>query len=715
MNIAFRADASYEMGSGHVVRSLVLADTIAARGCSVVFVCRLLDGHLINLIRGRGFEVVVLGGASTGPKSATSTDWLGVSQQDDADDTIESLRGRLIDIFLVDHYSLDTDWETLIKPHVGSIVVIDDLANRDHNCDFLIDQNFRNDNSSCYEALVPDTCKTMLGLRYAILAPEYRDFRKTMSPRSGTIDKVLVYFGGTDWQNMTIRALKVLSQDEFRFLEVEVVVGSNYPFLSDLQELIAKRPKTNLHQSLPNLANLMSVADLAIGAGGTTMWERMSMGLPALVISLADNQLPACESLQKENLIHYLGGYNDFSDGVLTNCLRQQVANRKQNFDLSYRISQYVDGLGSLRIVQEILPPTADLVNLRVCKTTDYPQIFQIGSDAASFGALERYSFESMDSVEATLQKDLDANDCSPLSIEHNGLVLGVIKHQYNSTTDSIVISYCLDKTVKDMLEKLVLKSAEMVLLLMPIINPVDRSFDDKACFMFRLSNGCVQNRDLSLDSGKQLVLVTAKGSWINDHIAGFYFELLLRGHAVRWVHELYKPLFGDICFYLGFDKIVPLSFREKFHFNLVVHESALPQGRGWSPLSWQILEDQDEVYITLLDAADEVDSGVIFLQDKMTFDGSELIEQIRTIQAQKTFKLCHEFLRHPEVVSRNARKQHGDISYYPRRLPEDSKLDINKPISELFNRLRIADPVRYPSYFRLRNSKYKLIIQKLD
>jgi UDP-2,4-diacetamido-2,4,6-trideoxy-beta-L-altropyranose hydrolase len=715
VNIAFRADASYKMGSGHVVRSLVLADTLKAQGCNVVFVSRLLNGHLISLIRTRGFEVVILGSSLTITDNTTSTDWLGVSQQDDANETIENLKERVIDILFVDHYSLDTKWETFIRPYVDSIVVIDDLANRNHNCDFLIDQNFRSDNFNCYEALVPEACKTLLGLQYAILSPEYRDFRKTMSTRTGSITRVLVYFGGTDWQNMTTLVLKVLSQDEFRFLEVDVVVGSNYPFLLDLEELISGRPKTNLHQSLPNLASLMSVADVAIGAGGTTMWERMSMGLPALVISLADNQLPACKSLQKEDLIHYLGSYNDASDGMLTKYLRERIYNTEQNSDLSSRISEYVDGLGDLRIAQEILPLSSELVNLRACKITDGSQIFHIGSDTLAFGALEGYSFESMDSVEETLKNDLGANDCSLFSIEYNGLILGVIKYEYCPTDDSILISYTVTGSTKDMLAKLVMKSAEMVLPLMPIINKVDSSSDDKACFMFRLSSSCAQYRDQIANLDKKVVLATTKGSWINDHIAGFCLELLLSGHAVRWIHELDKPVFGDICFYLGFDKIVPLAFRERFRFNLVVHESALPQGRGWSPLSWQILEGVDEVYITLLDAADEVDSGVIYLQDKMTFDGSELIQELRVVQAQKTFKLCHDFLRYPEEISGNAQKQQGDISFYPRRLPEDSELDVNKSILDLFHHLRIADPDRYPSFFRLGNSKYKVTIKKFN
>ena len=286
-----------------------------AQGCDIIFISRLLDGNLFNIIRGRGFEVVTLGDYSK-TDNTSDTDWLGVSQKDDAQDTIEKLKGRIVDILFVDHYNLDFKWETLIKPHVGSIAVIDDLADRKHNCDFLIDHNFRNDNSNAYE-LVPSSCKILLGLQFAILSPEYREYRKTISNRTGKIDRVLVYFGGTDWQNMTNLALKVLSQEEFGHLEVDVVIGDNYPFLSDLRQLINKRPKTNLHQSLPNLASLMSSADLAIGGGGTTMWERMSMGLPAVVISLANNQLPACKALQKENLIHYLGTHEEVSDGML--------------------------------------------------------------------------------------------------------------------------------------------------------------------------------------------------------------------------------------------------------------------------------------------------------------------------------------------------------------------------------------------------------------
>ena len=135
MNVAFRVDASYKIGSGHVVRSLVLADTLKAQGCNVVFLCRLLEGHLISLIRARGFEVGILSGGSA-IINTTSTDWLGVSQQDDAHDTIENLKERLIDTLFVDHYSLDTKWETALRPHVGAIVVIDDLANRNHNCDW---------------------------------------------------------------------------------------------------------------------------------------------------------------------------------------------------------------------------------------------------------------------------------------------------------------------------------------------------------------------------------------------------------------------------------------------------------------------------------------------------------------------------------------------------------------------------------------------------
>lgn len=352
MNIAFRVDASYKIGSGHVFRCLVLADTFKAQDCNVIFISRLLDGHLIDLIKARGFEVITLGDGVAKNDNTSSIDWLGVSQEGDANETIENLEGRVFDILLVDHYSLDIEWETYLKPYTDSMAVIDDLANRNHNCDFLIDQNFRNENFDCYDSLVPAVCKKLLGLQYAILSPEYEKVRKNSKVRTGIINRVLVYFGGTDWQNMTSLAVKVLSQDEFSFLEVDVVVGSNYPFLLDLEKLISKRPKTNFYQSLPSLARLMSVADIAIGAGGTTLWERMSMGLPAIVISLADNQLRSCESLQKEDLIHYLGNYNDISDSLLTKYLRVRICSPEDNYNLSMRISEYVDGFGALRIVQ---------------------------------------------------------------------------------------------------------------------------------------------------------------------------------------------------------------------------------------------------------------------------------------------------------------------------------------------------------------------------
>lgn len=352
MNIAFRVDASYSIGSGHVVRSLVLADEFKAQDCNIIFICRLLDGHLISLIRDRGFEVITLG-SDTGIDYKTSgTDWLGVSQEEDANGTIEKLKSRVIDILFVDHYSLDAKWETYLKPYSDSIVVIDDLANRSHNCDFLIDQTFRNSGLDCYDSLVPVTCKKLLGLQYAILSPEYRNMRASVTVRTGVINRVLVYFGGTDWQNMTYLAMEVLSQDEFSFLEVDVVVGSNYPFLSDLQKLISRRPKTNFHQSLPSLARLMSIADIAVGAGGTTLWERMCMGLPALVISLADNQLRSCEALQEEDLIHHLGSYNDISDGLLEKYLKERIYSPDDNYNLSMKISGYVDGCGVARIVQ---------------------------------------------------------------------------------------------------------------------------------------------------------------------------------------------------------------------------------------------------------------------------------------------------------------------------------------------------------------------------
>ena len=170
----------------------------------------------------------------------------------------------------------------------------------------------------------------------------------------------------------------------------------------------------------------------------------------------------------------------------------------------------------------------------------------------------------------------------------------------------------------------------------------------------------------------------------------------------------------GDFCFYLSCSQIVPSSILGNFAHNLVVHESDLPQGKGWSPLTWQILEGGNRIPVTLFEAVERVDSGDIYLQEWLEFEGHELLDELRQAQAVATLRLCQRFVDgYPEVL-KGTRSQTGVESFYPRRRPRDSQLDVHRSLAEQFNLLRVVDNERYPAFFEYQNGKYLIkIIRK--
>lgn len=209
------------------------------------------------------------------------------------------------------------------------------------------------------------------------------------------------------------------------------------------------------------------------------------------------------------------------------------------------------------------------------------------------------------------------------------------------------------------------------------------------------------------------ITIVTDATSWVNAYIPELIERLVKRGYKVKWLHDVNLIEQGDVVFFLGCGQIVPSNILEKNKHNLVVHESNLPQGKGWSPLTWQILERKNDIPIVLFEAAEKVDSGVIYLKETMHFTGTELVEELRVIQANATFKLCLEFIdNYPDIIDK-AVNQERESSYYRRRTPEDSRLDPDKTIREQFNLLRVVDNERYPAFFELNGKRYILKVFK--
>lgn len=208
-----------------------------------------------------------------------------------------------------------------------------------------------------------------------------------------------------------------------------------------------------------------------------------------------------------------------------------------------------------------------------------------------------------------------------------------------------------------------------------------------------------------------KIVILSDLTSWMNSAIEVLVSHWEELGHKVFWSHDLQHLPAADFCFCLSFSQLISLKIRQQFMHTLVVHESDLPFGKGWSPLTWQILEGKSSIPITLFEAADVVDSGPIYAQHWINFEGHELIGELREGQASATREICQWFVdQYPESLS-EARQPQGQGSLYPRRRPEDSELDPNKTIAEQFNLLRVVDNERYPAFFELSGRRFYLKI----
>jgi UDP-2,4-diacetamido-2,4,6-trideoxy-beta-L-altropyranose hydrolase len=318
LNIIFRADASLEIGSGHVMRCLTLADQLQESGAVCQFICRENPGHLIELIRKKGFEVyslpaaqafskeIVDKGISDGEPLPIHSAWLGCDWQTDADQCAESLKKTSTDWLIIDHYSLDHRWENALKNHYRNLGVIDDLADRKHLCNLLLDQTFGRKPED-YRPLIPRHCKLLLGSRYALLRPEFSQWRNYSLKRrkKPQLKELLITLGGVDKDNATGLVLETLRSCNLpNSCKITVIMGDTAPFTEKIISLTKKYPwSTEVKINVSNMAELMANADLAIGAAGSTTWERCCLGLPTLAIVVADNQKFSTQRLEEKKVI----------------------------------------------------------------------------------------------------------------------------------------------------------------------------------------------------------------------------------------------------------------------------------------------------------------------------------------------------------------------------------------------------------------------------
>lgn len=347
--IAFRTDATGQTGTGHFMRCLALADVLKQRGEQIRFVSRDLPEHLRNMLATKGMELTPLGsGATASPTDDLAhSHWLSVSQEQDAQATIHALSDTSWDWLVVDHYALDGRWESALRATAKRIMVIDDIADRQHDCDVLLDQNFYADMRTRYSGKVPVHCQLLLGPRYALLRDEFRKLRQQIKPRTGSVKRILVFFGGVDANNYTGLAINVLKELGIERPQVDVVIGAQHPCREEIEATCATQGYV-CHVQTDRMAELMAAADLAVGAGGTASWERCCLGLPALSICTAENQRKQLADAAEEGLLYAPSPEGDLAEGI-----KRHIGALLENAPLLRQISEAamkaVDGRGLAR------------------------------------------------------------------------------------------------------------------------------------------------------------------------------------------------------------------------------------------------------------------------------------------------------------------------------------------------------------------------------
>lgn len=348
------------------MRCLCLAGALERSGARIWFICREMPGDLTALVEREGFSVIRLPAPDSGDVGQT----LPAAWARDCAETRAALEDVQAEWLIVDHYGLGAPWERAIRGSGVRVLVIDDLADRPHECDVLLDQNYAgSETNTRYTRLVPDRCRLMLGPRYALLQPQYVRLRSALVPRRGEPRRVLVFFGGTDATNETAKALRALATPELADLAVDVVLGANHPAQAQIAALVREHPRAALYRDLPTLAGLMFRADLALGAGGTATSERLCLGLPSVVVTVAHNQENAIACLAQAGAVLWAGRADEVTEEDLRASILRAVRDPP-------KVPPLVDGYGAARVSAAVSPPAASLLRLTPARIGDAGILF---------------------------------------------------------------------------------------------------------------------------------------------------------------------------------------------------------------------------------------------------------------------------------------------------------------------------------------------------
>jgi UDP-2,4-diacetamido-2,4,6-trideoxy-beta-L-altropyranose hydrolase len=324
--ILFRVDSSVTLGTGHVMRCLALADWLSEQENTISFLCKPLTGNIAQSILDKGYPV----------------QW--IENESEGIEKIQSLgAGRKWDWIIVDHYQLDCRWESQVRSFVEKVMVIDDLANRGHDCDVLLDQNYFEKMSERYREWIPKDCITLLGPHYALLRKEFFAESGKLRLRDGFVKRMLVSFGGSDPTDETRKTLDALEILKKNAIIVDIIAGGANRCQAEIKACCEAHSNYHYYDYVSNMAQMMQQADLMIGAGGTMTWERCYMGLPSLTIVVADNQRETTQAVAKAGATISLGWHEEVTPATLAKALTCILPNSELLQKMSRQARQFVE------------------------------------------------------------------------------------------------------------------------------------------------------------------------------------------------------------------------------------------------------------------------------------------------------------------------------------------------------------------------------------
>ncbi len=334
MNVIVRVDSSQLIGMGHLMRCLTLAETLRNEKAIITFICRDLPGNLSNLVVEKGFSLIKLNYDNSVAQKLESLSehkqWLGASIHTEITDMCDILQNHeKADLLVVDHYALDEQWESQMRCYTKKIMVIDDLADRKHDCDILLDQNFFINPLERYKSLIPESCKLLLGPNYALLREEFVGARRSLKSNKEKLNKFVISMGGSDPRGLTVKFIDILFEYKIetkKEFKLRVIVGPANQNIKQI-DLYSNREHIEIIHSPSNMAEHFLWADLCLGTSGSTNWERCALGLPAIVVIDGDNEREIAENSQDAGFLFAHENDDCLQDSIIE-CLKG-LSNKK--------------------------------------------------------------------------------------------------------------------------------------------------------------------------------------------------------------------------------------------------------------------------------------------------------------------------------------------------------------------------------------------------